>query len=99
MQSHVLAALFFERHFRYFGSLHPAFEMSCDTEYLLKKLFLEAWSSSFCIVCDCFDVFRETSEKNWAISPKVKHQFSKTTLSTFQKGLFEQCFAFFCGCN
>ena len=34
MQRHVLAALFFERYVRYFGSLHPAFEMSCDTEYL-----------------------------------------------------------------
>ena len=34
MQSHVLAALFFERYVRYFGSLQPAIEMSCDTEYL-----------------------------------------------------------------
>ena len=34
MQSQVLAALFFERYVRYFGSLHPAFEMSCDIEYL-----------------------------------------------------------------
>ena len=42
IQSHVLAALFFERYVRYFGSLHPAFEMSCDTEYLEKQLlFLE----------------------------------------------------------
>ena len=42
MQSPVLAALVFERYVRYFGSLHPAFEMSCDIEYLLKQpLFLE----------------------------------------------------------
>ena len=34
MQSHVLAALFFERYLRNFGSSHPAFEMFCDTEYL-----------------------------------------------------------------
>ena len=35
MQSHVLTALFFrERYVRYFGSLHPAFEITCDTEYL-----------------------------------------------------------------
>ena len=34
MQSHVSAALVFERYVWYFGSLHPAFEMSCDTEYL-----------------------------------------------------------------
>ena len=38
-QSHVLAALFFERYVRYFGSLHPAFEMSCDNEYLEKNSF------------------------------------------------------------
>ena len=34
------------------------------------------------------------SEQNWAISPKRKHQLSKMTLSTFQKSLFELCFAF-----
>ena len=39
MQSYVLAALLFERYVRYFGSLHPAFEMSCDTEYLEKNSF------------------------------------------------------------
>ena len=39
MPSHVLAAVFFERYVRYFGSLHPAFEMSCDTEYLEKNSF------------------------------------------------------------
>ena len=36
MPSQVLAALFFERYVRHFRSLHPAFEMSCDTEYLEK---------------------------------------------------------------
>ena len=39
------------------------------------------------------------SEKFWAISPKEKHQLSKKTLSTFQKSLFQLCFAFFFGCN
>ena len=39
MPSHVLAAVFFERYVRYFGSLHPPFEMSCDTEYLEKNSF------------------------------------------------------------
>ena len=34
------------------------------------------------------------SEKFWAISPKEKHQLSKKTLSTFQKSLFQLCFAF-----
>ena len=39
LQRHLLAAIFFERCVRYFGSLHPAFEMSCDTEYLEKNNF------------------------------------------------------------
>ena len=66
MQSHVLAALVFERYVWYFGSLHPAFEMSCDTEYLKKQLliFSETWSTSFCIVCNCFDDFRTNLPKN-----------------------------------
>ena len=66
MQSHVLAALVFERYVWYFGSLHPAFEMSCDTEYLKKQLliFSETWSPSFCIVCNCFDDFRTNLPKN-----------------------------------
>ena len=67
MQSHVLAALFFrERYVWYFDSLHPAFEMSCDTEYLWKQLliFSETWASSFCIVCNCFDDFRTNLPKN-----------------------------------
>ena len=67
MPSHVMAAVFFERYVRYFGSLHPAFEMSCDTEYLEKKqllIFSETWSSSFWIVCNCFDDFRTNRPKN-----------------------------------
>ena len=40
MQSHLLAALDFERYVWYFGSLHPAFEMSCDTEYLKNCFWL-----------------------------------------------------------
>ena len=39
MPCHVLAAVFFRRYVRCFGSLHPAFEMSCDTEYLEKNSF------------------------------------------------------------
>ena len=39
MQSHVLAAPFFEGYVWYFGSIHPAIEMSCDTEYLQKNSF------------------------------------------------------------
>ena len=67
MPCHVLAAVFFERYVRYFGSLHPAFEMSCVTEYLEKKqllIFSETWSSSFWIVCNCFDDFRTNRPKN-----------------------------------
>ena len=177
MQSHVLAALVFERYVWYFGSLHPAFEMSCDTEYLKKQLliFSETWSPSFCIVCNCFDDFRTNLPKNiaqfhrkqntkiakkrWVRSKKLfreipqisllgkirvfcsnaessfgcarlrrlrlvlwlftscvwdvlcyriliktafvswaKQKLSKTTLSTFQKCLFELCSAWFLGC-
>ena len=39
------------------------------------------------------------SEKYWAITPKGKHKLSKTTSSTFQKRLFELCWAFFFGCK
>ena len=41
--------------------------MSCDTEYLRKKqllIFSETWSSSFWIVCNCFDDFRTNRPKN-----------------------------------
>ena len=34
LQCWVLPALVFKGYVYYFGSLHPAFEMSCDTEYL-----------------------------------------------------------------
>ena len=66
LQSHVSAAPVLEGYVWYFGSLHPAFEMSCDIEYLEKQLliFLETWSSSFCIVCNCFDDFRTNRPKN-----------------------------------
>ena len=62
-----LPALVFEESVWYFGSLHPAFEMSWDIEYLGKQLliFLETWSSSFCIVCNCFDDFRANLPKNF----------------------------------
>ena len=80
MQSHVLAALGFERYVWYFSSLHPAFEMSCDTEYLKKQLliFSETWSSSFCIVCNCFDDFRTNlPKKNWRSHWKENINFPK----------------------
>ena len=67
LQCWVLPALVFEGYDWYFGSLHPAFEMSCDTEYLEKNsfwFFSETWSSSFWIVCICFDDFRTNRPKN-----------------------------------
>ena len=167
--------------------------MSCDTEYLKKQLliFFGVWSSSFCIVCNCFADFRtnlpetngrshrkeNTSFPNWRrvrfrivfLSPALlfslvvikkyvlrtswglsswsntcflfkcrvtfrlrqfskarfgtlalyilrlrclgisntyknsfywaKQKLSKTTLSTFQKCLFELCLAWFFGCK
>ena len=39
LQSHVLDTLFFERYVRYFGSLHPAFDISCHTDNLEKNSF------------------------------------------------------------
>ena len=38
MQSHVSAAPVLKGYVWYFGSLHPAFEMSCDIEYSWKQL-------------------------------------------------------------
>ena len=83
MQSHVLAALVFERYVWYFGSLHPAFEISCDTEYLKKQLLIysETWSSSFCIVCNCFDDFRTNLPKNFGhFQRKQNTKFPKRRL-------------------
>ena len=40
MQSDVLGALFFVGYVWYFGSLHPAFKMSGDIQYLEKQLLM-----------------------------------------------------------
>ena len=53
--SPLLAALFLERYVRYFGSLHPEFEMSCDTEYLEKAAFDFSGNVVF-VVLDCLIV-------------------------------------------
>ena len=102
MQSHVSAAPVPEGYVWYFGSVHPAFEMSSDTEYLEKNSFWFFGNVVF-VVLDCVQLFwwfsYKPSEKWRAFSPKGKHQLSKMTLSTFQKCLFELCFAFFFGCN
>ena len=76
MQSHVLAALFFQRYVWYFGSLLPAFDISCDTEYLEKKqllIFSETWSLSFCIVCNCFDDFPTNFPESFGRSHRKKN--------------------------
>ena len=67
LQCWVLPALVFEGYVWYFGSLHPAFEMSCDTENLKKQLliFSETWSPSFCFMCNCFDDFCTNLPKNF----------------------------------
>ena len=43
--------------------------------------------------------FVQTVRKILGITPKGKHKLSKTTSSTFQKCLFELCWAFFFGCK
>ena len=80
MHSQVSAAPVLEGEVWYFGSLHPAFEMSCDIEYLEKQLliFLETCFSSFCIVCNCFDDFRTNL-------PKVIGQFHGKENTNFPK--------------
>ena len=98
MQSHVLAALIFERCVWYFSSLHLAFEMSSDTEYLEKQLliFSETWSPSFCIVCNCFDVFRTIFPKNIGqFQRKQNTKFPKRRWVRSKNVFFWRC----SGCN
>ena len=101
LQCWLLPALVFECCVWYFGSLHPAFGMSWDIEYLKNSFsFFRKRGLRRCVLCAIvLMIFVQTSEKNWAISPKRKHKLSEMTLSTFQKCLFELCFAFFFGCN
>ena len=80
MQSHVLAALVFER---YVGTL---------ALYILRLRYLaipnayknsfwffsETWSSSFCIVCNCFDDFRPNL-------PKTVGRFHRKENTNFPK--------------
>ena len=62
MQSHVWAALVFERYVRYFGSLHTAFEMFCDTEYLK----------------NCFRFFRKRGLRRFGLCAIVSMIFVQT---------------------
>ena len=76
--------------------------MSCDIEYLQRQLLFFFGKVVF-VVLYCVQLFwrfsYKLSENYWAVSRKGKHKLTKTTLSTFQKCLFELCSAFFFGCN
>ena len=75
---------------------------SCIWDVLRYRIFIKTAFDFFgnvvSFVLYCMQMFwwfsYKPSEQNWAISPKRKHQLSKMTLSTFQKRLFELCFAF-----
>ena len=66
LQCWVLPALVSGGYVWYFSSLHSAFELSLDIEDLYKQLliFSETWSSSICIVRNCFDDVRPNLPKN-----------------------------------
>ena len=80
MQSRVSAALVFERYVRYFGSLHPAFEMSCDNEYLKKLLmiFSETGLRRFVFCAIVLMIFAQTFRK-------ILGDFTKSKKQNFEK--------------
>ena len=61
-----------------------------------KNSFCFFFGNAVFVVLYCVQLFwwfsYKLSEKYWAISPKEKHQLSKTMLSRFQNCLFELCF-------
>ena len=64
--------------------------------------FSETWSSSFCIVCNCFDDFRPNLLKNIGQFHRKENSIFQNDfvcVPRFQKCLFELSFAFFFGCN
>ena len=93
---------FFERCVRYFVSLHPLFEMSCDTEYLEKNsfwFFLETWSSSFWIVYIFLKVSVQVFEKCRPMSLQPMNLPLKITLRPAQSLRIELCLACFSSCE
>ena len=80
LQCWVLAALFFERYVRHFGSLHPAFEMSCDTEYLEKTAF-DFFGNLVFVVLDCVQLFWWFSYKTVR---KIMGHLAERKTPTFQ---------------
>ena len=61
LQYKVLPALVFEGYVWYFGSLHPAFEISSDTEYSFPFFWKRGLRRN---VCNHFDDFRTNLPKN-----------------------------------
>ena len=71
---------------------------------ILRKTALDFFGRNVVfVILYCVQLFwwfsYKPSESYWAISTKRKHKLSETTLSTFQKWLFELCWACFFGCN
>ena len=105
MQSHVLAALFFECYVRHFGSLHPAFEMSCDTEYLFKRLLIFFGNVIFVVLYFVQIFWRfssKHSEKYWTTSPKKTQTFQNDVEYVPEMTFFSSaqlCSACCFGCN
>ena len=102
MQSHVLAALVFERYVWYFGSLHPAFEMSCDTEYLEKNSFWFFRKRGLRRFVLCASVLMNFVQTVW----KILGDFADSKTQNFQKDVeyvpkltFWGLLCFFFGCN
>ena len=101
MQSRVSAALVFEGYVRYFGSLHPAFEMSCDTEYLEETAF-DFFGNVVFIVLDCvlfLKVSVQIFEKCPPMSPKPINLPFRMTLRAAQSLSIELCLGCFSSCD
>ena len=81
MQKHVSAALVFESYVWYFHSLHLAFEMSCDTEYLKKTasdFFRKRGLGRFVLCAIVFMIFAQTFRK-------LLGDFTESKAQNFQK--------------
>ena len=102
MQSHVLAALVFERYVWYFGSLHPAFEMSCDTEYLEKNsfwFFRKRGLRRFGLCAYVLMIFVQTVRKIIGDLTERKTPFFQNDVEYVPKLSFWGLLCFFFGCN
>ena len=97
MQSQVLAALFSNATF---GTLALyILHLRClAIPNTWKKTAFDFFGNVVFVILHCVQLFwwfsYKPSGKFWAISPKEKPQLSEMTLCTFQKCLFQLCFAF-----